>query len=325
MKDNGLISAFNVSENGEAHEVSWSELKLPAPDAHWQWLHLDRLGKSSRTWLKDHSGLCANLVEAMLSPESRPRFTCNEQGALLILRDVKHDAVEQSDDLVPVCIWVDVHRVITVVRQPSDTLQEMQSRFSRGKGAPSPLDLVMEIASGATQRQDELVRDIGLEVDLLEDEQDTSEIRSLRERLISVRHKTIPMQRYLKAQRDAIAAFLAADLVHAGSIGPHRSRLSELTDRATRFIEDAQAARERLIIIHDSVTSRNAERMNQTMLVMTIAAAVFLPLGFVTGLLGINVGGIPGANTHDAFWLVALGLLVLGVGEFTLMRWLRWI
>lgn len=323
MHDNGLISAFNTSADGEAHEISWPGISLPSSATHWQWLHLDRLGRKSRNWLENQSGLCTNIVEAMLAPESRPRFTGNQQGALFILRDVKHSADEQAEDLVPVSIWIDENRIITVVRQPSDTIDEMRSRFLRGKGPVTPLDFVTEIAGGATQRQDELIRDIGLQVDSLEDEQDTSDIRSLRERLISVRHKTIPMQRYLKAQRDALVDFFDSDIVRPSAA--HRSRLHELTDRATRFIEDAQASRERLIIIHDSVTSRNAERMNQTMLVLTIAAAVFLPLGFVTGLLGINVGGIPGANTHDAFWLVALGLLTLGVGEFALMRWLRWI
>ena len=43
-------------------------------------------------------------------------------------------------------------------------------------------------------------------------------------------------------------------------------------------------------------------------LVTCAVAAIFLPLGLLTGLLGINVGGIPGANTSWAFWAVC-GLL----------------
>ena len=44
------------------------------------------------------------------------------------------------------------------------------------------------------------------------------------------------------------------------------------------------------------------------MLILAVVAAVFLPLGLLTGLLGINVGGIPGAQTDWAFWAVC-GLL----------------
>ena len=39
---------------------------------------------------------------------------------------------------------------------------------------------------------------------------------------------------------------------------------------------------------------------------LTIIAAIFLPLSFVTGLLGINVSGVPGLQNPDAFWVVAL-------------------
>ena len=42
------------------------------------------------------------------------------------------------------------------------------------------------------------------------------------------------------------------------------------------------------------------------MYVLSVIAAVFLPLGFLTGLLGINVGGMPGADNAAAFWLVCL-------------------
>jgi len=52
-------------------------------------------------------------------------------------------------------------------------------------------------------------------------------------------------------------------------------------------------------------------------------AAIFLPLGLLTGLLGINVGGIPGAETGSAFWIVSGGLLLLMVVEFWILKKLR--
>ena len=41
------------------------------------------------------------------------------------------------------------------------------------------------------------------------------------------------------------------------------------------------------------MASRMAEQMNSRMYLLTIVAALFLPLGFVTGLMGVNVAGIP--------------------------------
>ena len=54
-----------------------------------------------------------------------------------------------------------------------------------------------------------------------------------------------------------------------------------------------------------------------------ILLIVQLDLSGIRRRLKMSVGGILGADTHDAFWLVVLGLLGLGIGEFTLTRWLR--
>ena len=65
--------------------------------------------------------------------------------------------------------------------------------------------------------------------------------------------------------------------------------------------------------------------MNKTMYMLSIVAAVFLPLSFLTGLLGINVGGMPGVGSGSAFWVtvVLLGLL-MGV-QFLVFRKLKWL
>ena len=47
---------------------------------------------------------------------------------------------------------------------------------------------------------------------------------------------------------------------------------------------------------------------------------MFLPLGFITGLLGINVGGIPGSGAPWAFWVVVALLVVLAGGLVWVFR-----
>ena len=47
--------------------------------------------------------------------------------------------------------------------------------------------------------------------------------------------------------------------------------------------------------------SRPSNQINQRMYVLPVVAVVFLPLGFLTGLLGVNVGGVPGAESPYGF------------------------
>ncbi len=90
------------------------------------------------------------------------------------------------------------------------------------------------------------------------------------------------------------------------------------------MVEDLDAARERAAVAHESLISRHAEQTNQRMYLLSIIAAIFLPLSFMTGLLGINVGGIPGADNALAFPAVVLLMVAIGVGLWIYFRWHRW-
>ena len=87
-----------------------------------------------------------------------------------------------------------------------------------------------------------------------------------------------------------------------------------------RFGEELDAIRDRAQIVHDQIMDHRAEGMNERMLVLSVVAAIFLPLGLITRLLGINVGGVPGADNPHAFALVC-GLIV--VISLALLWWFR--
>ncbi len=75
-----------------------------------------------------------------------------------------------------------------------------------------------------------------------------------------------------------------------------------------------------------SATEAVRKHMEARALLISIVALIFLPLTFITGLLGMNVQGIPYADEPWAFWaVVALCLLiaVLVIGYFARIHWLR--
>ncbi|HBF99444.1 MAG TPA: zinc transporter ZntB, partial [Alphaproteobacteria bacterium] len=93
----------------------------------------------------------------------------------------------------------------------------------------------------------------------------------------------------------------------------------------TRFVEDLDAVRERSQIIQDELTTALSDKLNRNLYLLSIVAAIFLPLGFLTGLLGINVGGIPGTESPYAFGIFS-AILVLIVGlQVVIFRKLHWI
>ena len=92
----------------------------------------------------------------------------------------------------------------------------------------------------------------------------------------------------------------------------------------TRYVEDLDAIRERSQIVKDELANILADKLNKNMYVLSVIAAIFLPLGFLTGLLGINLGGMPGAENPDAFWVFS-GLLVAVVSlQIWIFKKLDW-
>ncbi len=78
--------------------------------------------------------------------------------------------------------------------------------------------------------------------------------------------------------------------------------------------------------MHEQLTDLRAEQIDSRTLLLSIVALIFLPLTFITGLLGMNVEGIPFAKEPWAFaGVVALCVLVsLGIaGYFVRAHWLR--
>jgi zinc transporter len=104
----------------------------------------------------------------------------------------------------------------------------------------------------------------------------------------------------------------------------NRLRLKEATDRVVRCIEDLDSARDRAAITQEELVNRLSEQLNARIYVLSLVAAIFLPLGFLTGLLGINVGGIPGADNPSAFLVFLLFLTVIVVLQILIFKRKRW-
>ena len=110
----------------------------------------------------------------------------------------------------------------------------------------------------------------------------------LRVELLRMRYQIIALRRFLAPQREAMARLAQ---LRVSWLNDHLAMgLREQAERTARYVEDLDAARDRASVVQEELAGRLAEQMNTRMYVLSLVAGIFLPLGFVTGLLGINVG-----------------------------------
>lgn len=316
-----LVCAFDIA--GTPTGIAWQDLHSPPPAEGWRWVHLNRTEPSAVKWVRKDSGLPKHVAEALLAEETRPRCAVSPEGTLLILRGVNLFPEADPDALVSIRLWIEPGRVISLRKVKLLAIDDIRRAYEAGAGPAGIGDFVIELARGLTERMGAAIQDIEEEIDDLEESGIDLPSQDIRKRLIDIRRKTIPLRRYLSPQRDALGQLVAAkpDWLDTWQ----QSRLREVADQVIRYVEDLDALRERASILHEELSNRLSETLNRNMYILSLVAAVFLPLGFATGLLGINVGGMPGAEDAAAFYIVCGILIIIGLAEIALFRWLKWI
>lgn len=319
----GLVFAYRLNGIGGGNKIGWNEMRAWQPQEGAMWVHLDYQDTAVQHWIKVESGIDPVVGEALLAEETRPRCVSLRDGLMLILRGVNLNPGAAPDDMVSVRLWLETHRIVTMRHRRVMAIQDLQDAVVAGEGPVDVGDFLVQLCDRLLTRIAPVLLALDDDVDAVEDEILTGESYELRSKIGAMRRQAIGLRRYLAPQREVIAR-LQTERVHWLN-DLQRSRLREASDRITRYVEDLDAARDRAAVAQEELSSRLSEQMNKTMYVLSIVAAIFLPLGLLTGLLGINVGGIPGTENKWSFLIVCLFLLVIATIQIWVFRRRKWL
>ncbi len=323
MNENGLVAAYRLDGRGGGEQLDWEQLKRWQPGEGVLWVHLNRKFDDAQRWLREARGLDELIVEALLADETRPRCVPMGNGVMLFLRGVNLNPGAEPEDMVSIRLWVEATRIVSVRLRRLLSVNDLRAEIDRGRGPCTTGEFVVELAGRLIARMADVVMEIDDKVDDIQHRILVAESRQLRIELSELRREIIGLRRYLAPQRDALARL--AQVRNDWLQEAYSHRLREEADRVTRYVEDLDAARERAAVTQEELSSRLSEQMNSRMYVLSIVAGLFLPLGFLTGLLGINVGGIPMAESPLGFISVVVVLVGIIAAQILIFRWRRWL
>ncbi|MEM9616660.1 MAG: zinc transporter ZntB [Pseudomonadota bacterium] len=317
-----MVFGFGVRDSVAAPLV-WSAAQQGEIEHDWIWLHLDAKHEATKQWLAGQASIPPAATRALLAPETRPHVTTFGHGLVVNLRGVNHNEGDDPEDMVSIRIWLESRRLITTRLRRVKAAQDLCAELTAGRKIASTAALTAQIAARLTDRMEPFVQSVEDKIDSLEEAILQGEERELRSKLASARQVAVVVRRFIAPQREAVSRLASDEVSLFGAA--EKIEFREVADRVTRLTEDIDAARERAMVLQDQLTDRRAEEMNRNMMILSIAAAIFLPLGFLTGLFGINVGGMPGVESPIAFWVVVVACLVTGVGLGLLFKYLKWL
>jgi zinc transporter len=323
MKNNGLIFAFILDGNGGASKISWDEVKSWVSEQGPIWIHLDYKSDDARKWLLEQNNIDEIAVTSLLTEETRPRTTFIKDSILLALRGVNLNPASDPEDMVSIRIWINDSQIITTRNRSLSSASDIATSFESGKGPKTSGEFISELVSKLTMKMEETIEELEDRVSLLEEDVITAGTNALRNELSSIRREAIMLRRYLAPQREAMVRLYSEKVDWLSENA--RLHIRESTDKLIRYIEDLDSIKDRAFVTQEELVNKLTEQMNSRMYVLSLVAAIFLPLGFLTGLLGINVGGIPGAENKLGFVIFLLFIVVVALVQFIFFKKKSWL
>ncbi|MCB2081040.1 MAG: zinc transporter ZntB [Hyphomicrobiales bacterium] len=318
-----ILLAYGFDGSGGGKPLEALEISSEIHSERLAWVHLNATHAKTREWLHQEVSYLDDLIlDALLADETRPRSVEFDEGVLLILRGVNLNEGAEPEDMVSIRLWVDAQRIISLERRHVKAVRDIIERLEQGKGPKDAGDFLAQLCARLFERMEPVLAELDEATDTIEEKvMEDPEIEE-RQTIVDIRKQAIMLRRYIAPQRDVMQHLRTSELKWLNAM--HKRHLQESYDRVLRYAEDLDAIRERAQIVKDELANALSDRLNRNLYILSVIAAIFLPLGFLTGLLGINVGGIPGADNPLAFWLVIAGMGILVAIQVWLFKKLRW-
>ncbi|WP_377112194.1 zinc transporter ZntB [Pseudoalteromonas sp. M58] len=321
---NGLLHALILDEKGGARPIENSkQLHQWQPTDGKLWVHMDYSQTDAVDWLKNCELLNDYELESLTADETRPRITPTTNGHMLFLRGINLNPAQSPEDMVSIRLFINNDVVITTRKRRLLSVQDILASLNNNEGPCSISELVCTLAHKLTSRMQTVIDELDESLDDFEEEIDEPSKKFDNQGLSQLRRQTIALKRYLKPQKEALSSMVNNH--YPWLFDDDKAKLNETTNLLIRYLEELDSSIERALVIQQTITNQVSEQLNQRMYVMSVVAALFLPLGFLTGLLGVNVGGIPGTESPYAFTAFVVFLIVLtgGIGiYFKNKKWL---
>lgn len=323
----GLLSAFRMDGKGGGQVIGWPEIDADPLGSQVPgdlWIHMNRAAPRVLRWMTVTARIPEQAAEMLLAEDPRPKFVhfpaadTHPEGFVLILRGVNLNPNADPENMVAIRLWVDEHRVISLRKRKVMAEDVLDQELRTGSGPLNSADLICHLTNAMMDRIDAVVDEFEGELDEAEDRLEDSDLDGVRLRIGEIRRSAVRLKRYLAPQRDTLARAGAEWPAWVGK--KERLRLRARADRVARVVEDIDELITRAGFAHEELHARLAERMNRSNVGLTIVATIFLPMGLVASMWGMNTEQLPFSDHEHGFWIVNALIALTGIG-LALFAW----
>jgi len=305
-------AAKPAREIGSAQAAAWLAALPPAEPGRlppYAWLHFNLNHAQAERWLGRHAGLSDEFYEALHEGLPSTRIERAGDALIAVINDVHFEFSFEPTDIATLWISVGPRLVITARSKPLRSVDALRTAVKAGDAPRSSTELLEHVLRAQADTLVQVVRGVTARIDKIEDELLAGKLDHKRARLGAMRRLLVRLQRLLAPEPAALFRLLQGPPRWMASADTQALR--ESTEEFSVVLRDMQALEERVKLLQEEIAANVNEDNNRSLFVLTVVTVLALPINILAGLFGMNVGGVPLAESPHGFWIVVA--LVFGV------------
>ncbi|MDA0351997.1 MAG: magnesium/cobalt transporter CorA [Chloroflexi bacterium] len=285
------------------------------------WVHVSGTTEADTELLGSLFGFHPLALQDCLNPDpQRPKIDDFGDYLFMLLYGVDHQATAELVVMAELDVFVGASYVVSASLRPIAAIEDV---FERAQQDPQLLErssgllmhtLIDALVDGVVPTMDRM-SDV---TDLIEEAALTAPRGDLLPAILRLKRSALTVHRGMQSQRELLVRLARGDY----ALVPAELSLyfGDVNDHVEQISERAAALRERSDFATTTYLSTVTIRQNETMRVLAVVAAVFLPLTLVAGIYGMNFEHMPELGWHYGYFAVLAGMFLFGM----VVMWLLW-
>jgi len=271
-------------------------------------------------------GLHPLVLEDIVHTGQRPKLEDLGSHIFVVLKMFYYDQEKNEVEAEQVSVIFGENFVISFQERVGDIFEPLRERIRQSKGrvrkagadylAYALIDSIVDNYFVILEQLGEKIEDTEQELATDPDAATLQTIRAFKKEMIFLRKSVWPVREVVNSLERGESPLINE------STGIY---LRDVYDHTIQIIDTVESYRDMLSGMLDVYLSIISNRMNEVMKVLTIFAAIFIPLTFVAGVYGMNFGFMPELGWRWGYFTVLLVMAAIGATMLFYFRRKRWL
>ena len=304
----GLICGFNLGADAVNSLVWDAQTRAQSEHSTPRWLHFNLADIRACHWIEVGAPIPNDARDLLLDHDTLIRCEIFPAGLALVIGDLHHDFNGDPEGFGVLRLYVDNHCMITGRRHPLRAVDQLRRDLLNGAVVSSTPLLFARLIHDIDESFHRLIKTISDSIDQAEDEILDGRIHDHGSELGRIRRLLARLRRHMGAGRQALQQGVVS--MTSWCDKDDLDEVRQAVERLESTSQDLDLVQERTRLLQEEIGSRLSEATNRNLYILSVVTVALLPINLITGIFGMNTGGLPWSQDPSGFWWVMFWMII---------------